>query len=57
MSNAIKFTEKNGKVHVGVSYGASDKTVSIEVVDTGVGIPEDKWNLVFERFSRRTCRR
>ncbi len=52
VSNAIKFTGKGGTVHVGVSYDAAADLVSLEVVDSGIGIPEDKWDLVFERFSQ-----
>lgn len=52
VSNAIKFTDRGGSVHVGVSYDADAETVFLEVVDSGIGIPEDKQNLVFERFSQ-----
>ncbi|WP_455164062.1 ATP-binding protein [Slackia exigua] len=52
VSNAIKFTERGGTVHVGVSYDGPSESVSLEVVDDGIGIPEDKWDLVFERFSQ-----
>lgn len=52
VSNAIKFTGKGGTVHVGVSYDAADEQVSLKVVDSGIGIPEDKWDLIFERFSQ-----
>lgn len=57
LSNAIKFTEK-GFVAIGVrslsiAEGLEydyDKHIVIEVKDTGIGIPEDKKEQVFEAF-------
>jgi signal transduction histidine kinase len=48
LSNAIKFTPEGGTVTVRVSQG--DKSVSLEVRDTGIGIPPDQLERVFERF-------
>ncbi len=45
ISNAVKFTPKNGVVKViaqSVEETAKTVSVKIEVVDTGIGIPEDK---------------
>lgn len=52
LSNAFKFTPEQGKVTVNVSVlaGGSEKVLRIEVKDTGIGIPEDKKEKVFERF-------
>lgn len=54
-SNAVKFTEK-GSVHIGVRCEASDdpqsKIMSITVKDTGIGIPADKLNTVFQKFTQ-----
>ncbi len=49
--NAIKFTEK-GKITVEVGKEISEQRgwVYIKVTDTGIGIPEDKINLIWEEF-------
>ncbi len=50
LSNAIKFTGKNGNVFVNVyDRGTS---VIISVKDTGIGIPQDRINDIFERFTQ-----
>jgi len=51
LSNAIKFTEK-GEVRFGYSLITDEnkKFIKVYVSDTGIGIPEDKVDLVFERF-------
>ncbi|HEY6267969.1 MAG TPA: response regulator [Candidatus Acidoferrum sp.] len=52
--NAIKFTEK-GEVAVKVEVEAiheHDRTLRFTVVDTGVGIPGEKLQLIFEPFSQ-----
>ena len=48
ISNAIKFTRRGGQVTVRCS--ASEATVSIAVIDTGVGIPADRVGAIFEPF-------
>jgi signal transduction histidine kinase len=50
LSNAVKFTPAGGSVFVTVS--ASDEAAHLEVRDTGVGIPEDESERLFERFFR-----
>lgn len=48
LSNAIKFTEKNGTIFVNI-YNLGDK-IQLSIRDTGIGIPEDKLDKIFERF-------
>jgi PAS domain S-box-containing protein len=50
LSNAIKFTPKGG--HVAVSLDSADGIASIEVADSGVGIPEDEQAQLFDRLYR-----
>jgi len=48
ISNAIKFTNYG---HITISYDISIcGTITIKIEDTGIGIPKDKQNKVFERF-------
>lgn len=49
VSNAIKYT-RSGSVLVGARRRGS--LVEIQVVDTGIGIPSDKLNSVFQEFLR-----
>ena len=54
LSNAIKFTE-SGFIHVRVEKTPVDNHpdgLKISVTDTGIGIPTDKQNLLFEKFSQ-----
>jgi len=50
LSNAIKFTER-GSVSISIER-ASESTVNISVVDTGIGINEDKQMAIFEAFQQ-----
>lgn len=48
LSNAIKFTPQGGKIWVNVRKNVNK--VFITVKDTGLGIPENKRSIIFERF-------
>jgi signal transduction histidine kinase/ActR/RegA family two-component response regulator len=49
LSNAIKFTEK-GSVTVQVDYQIAG--LQLTVADTGVGIPDEKRQIIFDRFTQ-----
>jgi signal transduction histidine kinase/CheY-like chemotaxis protein len=54
VSNAVKYTDK-GQVSVNLSthyVGDSYVELYCDVIDTGIGIPEHKLDLVFEKFSQ-----
>lgn len=50
LSNALKFTEK-GKITLKLS-GPADGKVSLSVQDSGIGIPADKLEHIFEAFQQ-----
>ncbi len=56
VGNAIKFTEK-GHVFVRVTVGEvgdafHHQRISVEVSDTGIGVPPDKLRYIFDKFSQ-----
>jgi len=60
IGNAIKFTPEGGiKINVSLSDGSGYNTnsdirqfIGFSVTDTGIGIPEDKHELIFESFTQ-----
>ena len=50
LSNAIKFTPADGRVSVRVTR--SNGSAVLEVEDTGLGVPADEQERLFERFFR-----
>ncbi|MDK2866899.1 MAG: hypothetical protein PWP38_1214 [Clostridiales bacterium] len=55
MSNAIKFTQE-GSVTLDIAVKETEKEnrakLSVSVIDTGIGISEDKRDILFQRFSQ-----
>lgn len=51
--NAIKYNKKDGKLII--TADETEDSVIVKIEDTGIGIPEDKLNLIFEEFYRVKC--
>ena len=51
VGNALKFTEQ-GSVTVKVEVGPDGTPFAIHVIDTGIGIPEDRLGAIFEAFQQ-----
>ncbi|MDZ4768984.1 MAG: ATP-binding protein [Chloroflexota bacterium] len=50
ISNALKYTPNGGKVTVTIKM--TDRRASLEVLDTGYGVPESEQKRLFQAFSR-----
>lgn len=48
LSNAVKFTKPGGKIKVNIFDKIT--TLQISIIDTGVGIQQDKLEVIFQRF-------
>ena len=48
VNNAIKFTNEGGRIHISVEF--KDHKYTINVIDTGVGIPKSEYKHIFEQF-------
>ncbi len=51
LANAIKFNRAGGRVSVSIQPGPGD-AATIEVADTGIGIPPEEQSRIFDRFYR-----
>lgn len=49
VSNAFKYTKKG---YVKMTYECEDTGITIKVIDTGMGIPKDKQEMIFGRFEK-----
>jgi len=52
VNNAIKFTPSGGKVELNIAVSQKWDRLGFEVVDTGVGIAEEKQSLIFAPFTQ-----
>ena len=49
IGNAIKFTESG---HVIINAVQKEETITVSVEDSGIGIPKDKWDIIFQEFQQ-----
>lgn len=53
LSNASKFTPPGGSIHIAVHQDpAQTGQVVVRISDSGIGIPEESLDLIFEKFQR-----
>ena len=52
LSNAVKYTPSGGSVKIETEVDENEALVRVSVTDTGVGIPEDDIEHVFDKFYR-----
>ncbi len=53
LSNSIKFTPQGGRIEVAARFVQTPRPqIVVSVADTGVGIPEEDLELIFEKFQR-----
>ncbi len=50
LQNALNYTDTGGSVSVSLSAGINSAT--LKIADTGIGIPEESKNKIFDRFYR-----
>jgi two-component system sensor histidine kinase/response regulator len=53
MANALKFTEHGSVTVVVVVDSKTQEPVRLDIIDTGIGIPEDKLEKVFQAFQQQ----
>ncbi|HBU70195.1 MAG TPA: hypothetical protein DEE98_07435 [Elusimicrobia bacterium] len=52
LSNAVKFTPQEGAISVGAGYDEKQKLIFVSVRDSGIGIPSDKLDKIFDKFEQ-----
>ena len=52
LSNALKFTPEGGRIETILSLREAEECVLLTVRDTGIGIPKEKQEQIFERFAQ-----
>ena len=50
LSNALKFTQRGGKISISINVNERDIIIAIE--DNGFGIPSNKLDIIFENFEQ-----
>ncbi len=49
LENAVKFNNYEGKIHIEISMSGTDLVI-VKVADTGIGIPQNALDKIFDRF-------
>jgi two-component system, sensor histidine kinase ChiS len=49
VGNAVKFTESG---YVEITASLKDELITVKVKDTGIGVPENKWEVIFQEFQQ-----
>ncbi|MCF6172364.1 MAG: cache domain-containing protein, partial [Campylobacteraceae bacterium] len=52
LSNAIKFTSRDKKIELNIKYDDKIQRLFVEVIDEGIGIPENKLDRIFQIFKQ-----
>jgi PAS domain S-box-containing protein len=52
LSNAVKYTRPGGSIKIETEVNEIAKQVKVTITDTGVGLPEDELEHVFDKFYR-----
>ena len=50
-NNAVKFTQKGG-VHVKVSFNNNDNLLTVNIIDTGIGLNKEQMDKIFSPFTQ-----
>jgi two-component system sensor histidine kinase/response regulator len=52
VENAVKFNLESGRIEIGVSETTAPEGLRISILDTGIGIPDDKMGSIFNSFTQ-----
>ena len=52
IENAAKYSEEGSEVTINVGFSNNENMVSIKVIDNGIGINEEDFEKIFNKFSR-----
>jgi signal transduction histidine kinase/ligand-binding sensor domain-containing protein/CheY-like chemotaxis protein/AraC-like DNA-binding protein len=51
LSNAFKFTPENGAITISIEHPSAANFVTIEIKDSGIGVPKEHESSLFKRFA------
>ena len=52
VSNAIEYTPEEGSITISLEEDSTEKTFTLRVADTGIGIPKEEQSKIFTKFAR-----